>query len=26
MRDQMSVRELTEHFLELQRAGEEAVA
>lgn len=26
MRDQMSVRELTEHFLELQRAAEEAVA
>ena len=26
MRDQMTVRELTEHFLELQRAGEEAVA
>lgn len=26
MRDQMTVRELTEYFLELQRAGEEAVA
>ena len=26
MRDQMTVRELTEHFLELQRAGEAAVA
>ncbi len=26
MRDQLSVRELTEYFLELQRAGEEAVA
>jgi hypothetical protein len=26
MRDQLSVRELTEHFLELQRSGEEAIA